>query len=188
VVWSRRVSPTTAQRSGPVREALAGSDVPAAPTRILIVDEDAAARAAMGVVLGQEGYVCAGTSSPEQALELLRASEFHLVLCDLDAPRQEALRLLDRLRADQPSTAVIFLTAHGDAEAAVECLRRGASDCLTKPPPLIDLVRTLERALAKRRLELARHRYRTSLERRVREKTSELSKALREIEAAYTSA
>jgi len=187
VVWSRRVSPTTAQRSGPVREALAGSDVPAAPTRILIVDEDAAARAAMGVVLGQEGYVCAGTSSPEQALELLRASEFHLVLCDLDAPRQEALRLLDRLRADQPSTAVIFLTAHGDAEAAVECLRRGASDCLTKPPPLIDLVRTLERALAKRRLELARHRYRTSLERRVREKTSELSKALREIEAAYTS-
>ena len=187
MVWSRRVSPTTAQRSGPVREALAGSDVPAAPTRILIVDEDAAARAAMGVVLGQEGYVCAGTSSPEQALELLRASEFHLVLCDLDAPRQEALRLLDRLRADQPSTAVIFLTAHGDAEAAVECLRRGASDCLTKPPPLIDLVRTLERALAKRRLELARHRYRTSLERRVREKTSELSKALREIEAAYTS-
>jgi len=187
VVWSHRVSPTTAQRSGPVREALAGSDVPAAPTRILIVDEDAAARAAMGVVLGQEGYVCAGTSSPEQALELLRASEFHLVLCDLDAPRQEALRLLDRLRADQPSTAVIFLTAHGDAEAAVECLRRGASDCLTKPPPLIDLVRTLERALAKRRLELARHRYRTSLERRVREKTSELSKALREIEAAYTS-
>ena len=141
----------------------------------------------MGVVLGQEGYVCAGASSPEQALELSRASEFHLVLCDLDAPRQGALRLLDRLRADQPSTAVVFLTAHGDAEAAVECLRRGAADCLTKPPPLIDLVRTLERALAKRRLELARHRYRTSLERRVREKTSELSKALREIEAAYTS-
>ena len=97
------------------------------------------------------------------------------------------LWLLDRLRAEQPATAVIMLTSQGDTEAAVECLRRGASDYLLKPPNAIDLVRSIERALAKRRLELARHRYRTSLELRVREKTAELSNALREVEAAYSS-
>jgi putative nucleotidyltransferase with HDIG domain len=109
------------------------------------------------------------------------------VLCDLKLSGRDGLWLLDRLRAEQPATAVIMLTAHGDTEAAVECLRRGASDYLLKPPNLIDLVRSIERALAKRRLELARHRYRTSLEQRVREKTADLSKALREVEAAYSS-
>ncbi len=158
-----------------------------APTRLLIVAEDDAERDALGAALGAEGYVCAGARSPAQALELAQSGELHLVLCNLDAARQEGLRLLDRLRADQPATAVIMLTAQGDTEAAVECLRRGASDCLGKPPQLLELVRAIERALAKRRLELARHRYRTSLELRVREKTAELSKALREIEAAYAS-
>ncbi|WP_176065074.1 HD-GYP domain-containing protein [Anaeromyxobacter diazotrophicus] len=166
---------------------MAGSDAPAAPTRILLVDEDAAARDAVAAVLVQEGYVCACARTSEQALALAQAGEFHLVLCDVDTPRQEGLQLLDRLRADQPSTAVILLTGRGDTEAVVEGLRRGASDCLAKPPQLLDLVRAIERALAKRRLELARHRYRTSLERRVREKTAELSKALREIESAYAS-
>jgi response regulator RpfG family c-di-GMP phosphodiesterase len=80
-----------------------------------------------------------------------------------------------------------MLTAFGDTEAAVECLRRGASDYLLKPPKVTDLVRAIERALAKRRLELARHRYRKSLEKRVREKTSELSQALRNLESTYSS-
>jgi putative nucleotidyltransferase with HDIG domain len=102
-------------------------------------------------------------------------------------PGRDGLWLLDRLRAEQPSTAVIMLTAFGDTEAAVECLRRGAVDYLLKPPKVTELVRAIERALAKRRLELARHRYRTSLETRVREKTAELSKALREVESAYSS-
>ncbi|HEX8910534.1 MAG TPA: HD domain-containing phosphohydrolase [Anaeromyxobacteraceae bacterium] len=176
-----------AQRPGPARQVLAGGEAPVAPTRLLVVAEDDAERDALGAALGAEGYVCAGARSPAQALELAQSGELHLVLCNLDASRQEGLRLLDRLRTDQPATAVIMLTAQGDTEAAVECLRRGAADCLGKPPQLLELVRAIERALAKRRLELARHRYRTSLELRVREKTAELSKALREIEAAYAS-
>jgi putative nucleotidyltransferase with HDIG domain len=166
---------------------LAVTDAPVAPTRILIVDDDATVRDVIGVLLGEEGYVCATSTTAEQAVELLHATEFHLVLCDMKMPGKDGLWLLDRLRAEQPSTAVIMLTAFGDTEAAVECLRRGAVDYLLKPPKVTELVRAIERALAKRRLELARQRYRTSLERRVREKTAELSKALREVEAAYAS-
>jgi putative nucleotidyltransferase with HDIG domain len=79
-----------------------------------------------------------------------------------------------------------MLTAFGDTEAAVECLRLGAADYLLKPPKVTDLVRGIERALAKRRLELARSRYRKSLETRVREKTAELSQALKSVERSYS--
>jgi cyclic di-GMP phosphodiesterase len=169
------------------RAPLVGVEPAVTPTRILIVDDDPSVRDAIGVLLGEEGYVCATATTAEGAVELLRATEFHLVLCDMKMPGRDGLWLLDRLRAEQPSTAVIMLTAFGDTEAAVECLRRGAVDYLLKPPKVTELVRAIERALAKRRLELARHRYRTSLETRVREKTSELSKALREVESAYSS-
>ena len=168
-------------------ERLPVPEAPSAPTRVLIVDAEQDVRELIGALLGEEGYVFAAAATAEQARELLQSSEFHLVLCDLKLSGRDGLWLLDRLRAEQPATAVIMLTAHGDTEAAVECLRRGASDYLLKPPNLVDLVRSIERALAKRRLELARHRYRTSLEQRVREKTADLSKALREVEAAYSS-
>ena len=169
------------------RRALDATDTSVAPTRVLIVDDDAVVRDVIGVLLGEEGYLCATATSAEQGVELARASEFHLVLCDMKMPGRDGLWLLDRIRAEQPTTAVIMLTAFGDTEAAVECLRRGAVDYLLKPPKVTELVRAIERALAKRRLELARQRYRTSLERRVREKTEELSRALRDVEAAYAS-
>jgi putative nucleotidyltransferase with HDIG domain len=164
-----------------------GASAPQPLTRILIVDDDSTVREVIGVLLGEEGYVCATATTAEQAVDLLHATEFHLVLCDMKMPGKDGLWLLDRLRSEQPSAAVIMLTAFGDTEAAVECLRRGAVDYLLKPPKVTELIRAIERALAKRRLELARHRYRTSLEARVREKTEELSRALREIETAYAS-
>ena len=72
-----------------------------------------------------------------------------------------------------------MLTGYGDTEAAVDCLRRGAVDYLLKPPKLTDLIRAIERALAKRRIELARKRYQKKLERKVRDRTTELRSALR---------
>ena len=74
-----------------------------------------------------------------------------------------------------------MLTGYGDTEAAVDCLRRGAVDYLLKPPKLTDLIRAIERALAKRRIELARKRYQKKLERKVRDRTTELRTALRDI-------
>ena len=81
-------------------------------------------------------------------------------------------------RERYPDTSVIMLTGYGDTEAAVDCLRRGAVDYLLKPPKLTDLIRAIERALAKRRIELARKRYQKKLERKVRDRTTELRTAL----------
>ncbi len=187
VLSSRNVAGSIAPQAASEQGALVGVDPALTAPRILIVDDDASVRDVIGVLLGEEGYACTTATTAEQAVELLDATEFQLVLCDMKMPGRDGFWLLDRLRAEQPSTAVIMLTAFGDTEAAVECLRRGAADYLLKPPEVTELVRAVERALAKRRLELARHRYRTSLESRVREKTAELSKALREVESAYSS-
>ena len=155
--------------------------------RVLIVDDDAVVRDAIGMVLSDEGYDCRTTSGAEAALEMARETDPHLVISDMKMPGKDGLWLLDRLRRERPDTAVVMLTAYGDTEAAVECLRRGATDYLHKPPRSGDLLRSIERALSRRRDERARERYRTSLQRTVREKASDLRRALVEVEAAYHS-
>jgi len=100
-------------------------------------------------------------------------------------PERDGFWLLDQMRQDYPQIAVLMLTGFGDTEAAVECLRRGAADYLLKPPKAVDLVRSIERGLSRRRLEMARREYRTRLEKNVREKTNELQGALRAVETSY---
>jgi response regulator RpfG family c-di-GMP phosphodiesterase len=109
----------------------------------------------------------------------------HLVISDVKMPGRDGLWLLDQMRAEHPDTAMIMLTGFGDTEAAVECLRRGASDYLLKPPKITELIRAIERALARRRIELARRSYQKRLERRVRDKTNELTAALTDLETVY---
>ncbi|HSM92015.1 MAG TPA: HD domain-containing phosphohydrolase [Anaeromyxobacteraceae bacterium] len=155
------------------------------PTHVVVVDDDDAVRGAIVLLLQEEGYACSSAAGAEAALQLLKTEEPPLVISDMRMPGHDGMWLLERIREEHPDTSVIMLTAFGDTEAAVDCLRRGAVDYLLKPPRVTNLVRAVERALSRRRLELARQRYQRSLEQRVREKTAELSAALREIETAY---
>ncbi len=164
-----------------MRETAAAPDSP----RILVVDDDDSVRDVISVLLSEEGYVCASARGADQALELAAQAETQLVISDMKMPVHDGLWLLDEFRRQFPDTAVIMLTGYGDTETAVECLRRGATDYLLKPPKVTDLVRAVERALAKRNVELERKKYQRKLERRVREKTADLEKAFKDIERAY---
>ncbi|BDG06683.1 HD domain-containing phosphohydrolase [Anaeromyxobacter oryzae] len=155
-------------------------------TPILVVDDDAAVRDVISVLLGEDGYAVTAVSSADAALDALRSTRFPLVISDVRMPGHDGFWLLDRIREASADTAVIMLTAYGDTEAAVECLRNGAADYLLKPPKVTDLIRAIERALGRRSLALARVRYQEGLEQRVREKTSELSRALRDLESTYS--
>jgi response regulator RpfG family c-di-GMP phosphodiesterase len=159
--------------------------IPPVPPRILIVDDDEAVRDVISVLLREEGYNCVVASDPEMALDVAAADETPLVISDMKMPGKDGLWLLENFRARHPDTAVIMLTGYGDTEAAVDCLRRGAVDYLLKPPKLTDLIRSIERALAKRRIEIARKRYQKKLERKVRDRTTELRSALKDIANTY---
>ena len=155
---------------------------------VLIVDDDASVRHVISSVLREEGYAVRAAASAEQALELLRATgEVPTVLSDLKMPGHDGIWLLDQILQRHPHAAVVMLTGYGDTENAVECLKRGAADYLLKPPRITDLVRAIERAQSRRKLTIARNRYHEGLARRVREKTAELTDALRRTADAYNS-
>jgi putative nucleotidyltransferase with HDIG domain len=157
-------------------------------TTILIVDDDASVRHVISSVLREEGYAVRAAASAEQALELLRAAgDVPTVLSDLKMPGHDGIWLLDQILQRHPHAAVVMLTGYGDTENAVECLKRGAADYLLKPPRITDLVRAIERAQSRRKLAIARNRYHEGLAQRVREKTLELTEALRSTADAYTS-
>ncbi len=157
----------------------------AAPTRILIVDDDASVRDVISVLLQEEGYECRTAAGAEEALDIAAQEAPPLVISDMKMPGRDGIWLLEAFRERHPETAVVMLTGYGDTEAAVDCLRRGAVDYLLKPPKLTDLIRAIERALAKRRIELARKRYQKKLERKVRDRTAELRSAFKDIAQTY---
>jgi response regulator RpfG family c-di-GMP phosphodiesterase len=159
--------------------------IPPAPPRILIVDDDDSVRDVISVLLTEEGYNCVVASGAEMALDVASEAETPLVISDMKMPGRDGLWLLENLRERLPDTSVIMLTGYGDTESAVDCLRRGAVDYLLKPPKLTDLIRAIERALAKRRIELARKRYQKKLERKVRDRTAELRTAFKDIANTY---
>ncbi len=156
-----------------------------ANSNILIVDDDRQVRDVISVLLSEEGYAVTAAASADMAVDLASKSETHLIISDLKMPVHDGLWLLDQVRKESPDTSVIMLTGFGDTEAAVECLRRGATDYLLKPPKVTDLIRAIERALSRRRIDLARRRYQKRLERKVQDKTAELVAALEEVEGSY---
>ncbi len=159
--------------------------IPPVPPRILIVDDDEAVRDVIKTLLTEEGYDCVMAAGAEQAVDMAAHEETPLVISDMKMPGKDGLWLLETFREKYPDTSVIMLTGYGDTEAAVDCLRRGAVDYLLKPPKLTDLIRSIERALAKRRIELARKRYQKKLERKVRDRTTELRQAFKNIAETY---
>lgn len=118
--------------------------------RILIADDQADVLIALKLLLKGEGYAIEQASSPAQIVQLLESREFDLVLMDLNYTRdttsgQEGLDLLTRIASIDASLPVIVMTAWGSVEIAVEAVRRGARDFITKPwenARLITIVKT----------------------------------------------
>jgi len=119
--------------------------------RLLVVDDDAAIRAALAERFAARGYAVSTAASGAEALERAREG-VELVLLDLMLPRGDGLWVLAKLRAENLAPTVVVITAHGSIAKAVEAMRAGAYDFLQKPfePELVE--RTLARALERARL------------------------------------
>lgn len=115
--------------------------------RILVVDDDESLRRVMQVQLQQSGYDAAAAASGAEALERLASVPVDLVLTDLKMPGMSGLDLLKRVRAEYPEVIVVLITAFGAVETAVEAMRSGAYDYVTKPVNIDELKMVLDRAL-----------------------------------------
>ncbi|MEZ4249320.1 MAG: sigma-54 dependent transcriptional regulator [Polyangiales bacterium] len=132
--------------------------------RILVADDEEGLRSFLAEALELDDHEVRTAADGLAARALAEAEAFDLVLTDLKMPGLDGMALLTHLRATQPEVEVVMLTAHGDVRAAVEAMRAGAFDFLTKPlqsPGELRLVvrRALERRSLRTRLE-ATHRER----------------------------
>lgn len=101
--------------------------------RILVVEDDDSLRRVTQAQLEKSGFQAAAAESVTQALEILAEQATDLVLCDLNLPDASGMELLKRVRSEYPDTTVIMVTAYGTVETAVEAMKGGAYDYLTKP-------------------------------------------------------
>ena len=114
---------------------------------LLVVDEDAAIRSACCEIATDLGFVPQTVSSIEAARTLLRDQGIDVLLLDLRAPLDEGLGLLHEIKALNPGLVVVVMTAYATVPAAVEAMRTGAADYLTKPFAMDELAAVLERAV-----------------------------------------
>jgi DNA-binding NtrC family response regulator len=133
---------------------------------VLVVDDERNIREGLAEALALEGYEVAAAADGEEALTILGREEVDLVITDLRMPKLAGDALLKRLVAEWPAVPVIILTGHGTIETAVQAMRDGAYDFLTKPVDLERLGLLVKRALSTRELSLRYRELREEVERK----------------------
>ncbi|MEW6709219.1 MAG: sigma-54 dependent transcriptional regulator [Candidatus Riflebacteria bacterium] len=121
---------------------------------VLIVEDEESYRSMISAVLNDAGYETMTADSGKAAIEIVNRRKADLAILDLMMPGMDGRELMSRLKTKQPELPIVFLTAHGSIPSAVEAIKQGAADYLTKPLPHVDdLVITIERVLELKRLK-----------------------------------
>ncbi len=141
---------------------------------VLIVDDEATIREVLQRTLESEGYECHTAADAYEALELMEANIADLVLSDIMMPGMSGVDLLKEINERSPDTAVILVTAVSDTQTAINAMKLGASDYVTKPFNLVEVMMSVDRALEKRSLVLSNRDYREKLEEKVEKQTEEI--------------
>jgi two-component system, OmpR family, phosphate regulon sensor histidine kinase PhoR len=121
--------------------------------KILVVDDEEVLRLGCSRVLVSEGYRVTTAGNGQEALDQLAAEPFNVVLCDLKMPVMGALEVLEQTSVRYPGIPVIIMTGLGTVADAVECMKKGAYDFVTKPFSIDHLCLVIKRALEKQLLE-----------------------------------
>jgi len=119
---------------------------------ILVVEDDEENRAAMVKVLEGGEYKVLETDNGQQALDLINEDEIDILVTDLRLPIMDGVELLKRAKAVEQDLEVIMITGHGTVEIAVEAIKEGAYDFITKPVKKAQLLRAVEKAAEKQYL------------------------------------
>jgi two-component system response regulator HydG len=119
---------------------------------VLVVDDEREACQGLGLVLQDEGYRVTMTYDGHSALALAKEDEPDVALLDLRMPGMDGLALLAALRDNFPAVSAIMMTAYGSEKTAVEAMKRGAKDYLTKPVDMDELLLCIERLIEHNRL------------------------------------
>jgi two-component system, NtrC family, nitrogen regulation response regulator NtrX len=116
---------------------------------ILIIDDEKAIRKTLSEILSFEGYKIDEASDGEEGLKKFKEKSYDVVLCDIKMPRLDGIEFLQRAGESSPDVPIIMISGHGNIETAVEAVKKGAYDYISKPPDLNRLLITIRNAMDK---------------------------------------
>jgi len=120
--------------------------------RILVVDDEPGMRSLLSKALGREGYAVSAFEKGEDALVSVYEGEYDLAVLDIQMPGMDGIELLKKLRDRDPELNVVMITAYGSIQSAIDAMRLGAYDYLTKPFEMEEIKLVVEKALEHERL------------------------------------
>lgn len=117
--------------------------------KILIIEDEASIRRVLSKILAEENdqYIVSEAADGEEGLEKIKNDDFDLVICDIKMPKKDGEEVLHEAKKIKPETPFIMISGHGDLETAVNTMRLGAFDYISKPPDLNRLLTTVRNAL-----------------------------------------
>ena len=118
-------------------------------SKLLIVEDEEAIRRVLVKILKEDDskYEIQEASDGVKAIEMIKNQDFDLVLCDIKMPKMDGIEVLEKTKAEKPELPIVMISGHGDLETAVETMRKGAFDYISKPPDLNRLLQTVKIAL-----------------------------------------
>ena len=122
--------------------------------KILIIEDEAAIRRVLTKILSEESstYEVEEAEDGLQGLEKIKNTDYGLVLCDIKMPKMDGVELLEAVKKIKPEIPMVMISGHGDMETAIQAMRLGAFDYISKPPDLNRLLNTVRNALDKKQL------------------------------------
>ena len=121
-------------------------------SKILIIDDEKAIRKTLGEILSYEGYKIDEAGDGEEGLKRFKEKSYDVVLCDIKMPKIDGIEFLDKASEINPDVPIIMISGHGTIETAVEAVKKGAYDYVSKPPDLNRLLITIRNAMDKTNL------------------------------------
>jgi len=131
---------------------------------IVIVDDEIAIREPLKLYFEQNGFAVADASSGSELISMLANRHVALVLLDIGLPDADGASLLPQITINYPDVSIVMLSGQSDIQVALECIRNGADDYITKPVQFNEIMVAVKKNLEKRRLILENRRYQEDLE------------------------
>ena len=123
-------------------------------SKILIIEDEAAIRRVLSKILSEESdsYIVEDAEDGIAGLDKIKNNDYDLVLCDIKMPKMDGVELLEAVKKIKPEIPMVMISGHGDMETAIQTMRLGAFDYISKPPDLNRLLNTVRNALDKKQL------------------------------------
>lgn len=119
---------------------------------ILVIDDERAIRRSLTEILSFEGFTVDEAADGEEGIKKIKDNNYDCILCDIKMPKKDGIEVLDFARQEKPDTPFIVISGHGNIDTAVEAVKKGAYDYISKPPDLNRLLITLRNATEKKQL------------------------------------